>query len=163
MSKQLVLADYSNQDFLSAAIDASSIATKKIAVVTSQWNTEITSALKDGAISKLRDSGIHTENITICDVPGSYELIYGASKYANLGYDAVICLGCVIQGETKHFDFICHAVANGIANVSIKHNIPVAFGVLTTDNLEQARERVGGKHGHKGEEAALTVLQLLLN
>ena len=157
------MADYSNQDFLKQAIDASSLVGCKIAVVTSQWNTEITTALKEGALSTLRKSGIDEECITICDVPGSYELIYGANKYAVQGYDAVICLGCVIQGETKHFDFICDAVANGIANVTIEHNIPVAFGVLTTDNLDQARERVGGKHGHKGEEAALTVLQLLLN
>ena len=107
-------------------------------------------------------SGIDPESIVEWDVPGTYELIYAANKLAFDGCDAIICLGCVIQGETRHFDFICDAVANGIANVSIKHNKPVAFGVLTTDNQQQALERSGGKHGHKGEEAAATVLRLLL-
>jgi 6,7-dimethyl-8-ribityllumazine synthase len=130
-------------------------------VVTALWNTAITGKLKTGALSTLVDAGIPIENIQLWDVPGSYELIYGANKLATDGYDAVICLGVVIQGETRHFDFICDAVANGIANVTIKHNIPVAFGLLTTDTQEQALERSGGTHGHKGEEAAWTVLKLL--
>ena len=154
------MADYSNQNFLHERLDASSL-NKKIAVVTAKWNSEVTSKLKEGALRTLREAGIPEEHIHVWDVPGTYELIYAANQCAQK-YDAVICLGCVIQGETRHFDFICDAVSNGLANVTIKHNKPVAFGVLTTDNQQQALERSGGKHGHKGEEAAHTILQLLL-
>ena len=154
------MADYSSQTFLNEKINLPHT-DFKVGVVTALWNIAITGVLKSGAVNTLLDAGIPEENITIWDVPGSYELIYGANKLATDGYDAVICLGVVIQGETRHFDFICDAVANGIANVTIKHNIPVAFGLLTTDNQEQAVERSGGKHGHKGEEAAWTVLKLL--
>ena len=156
------MADYSNQHFLTEPIDASSISDSRIGVITALWNSEVTSKLKEGAITTLIKSGIDPDNIVQWDVPGTYELIYAANKLAYDGCDAIICLGCVIQGETRHFDFICDAVANGIANVSIKHNKPVAFGVLTTENQQQALERSGGKHGHKGEEAAATVLRLLL-
>jgi 6,7-dimethyl-8-ribityllumazine synthase len=152
------MADYSSQTFLNEEIRLPHT-NFKIGVVTALWNSEITSKLKAGALDTLQKAGI--TNITVWDVPGSYELIYGANKLASEGFDAVICLGVVIQGETRHFDFICDAVANGIANVTIQHNIPVAFGLLTTDNQEQAVERSGGKHGHKGEEAAWTVLKLL--
>ena len=154
------MADYANQNFLDERINLND-PDLRIGVVTALWNTAVTGKLKEGALSTLLDSGISKENIKIWDVPGSYELVYGANKLASEGYNAVICLGVVIQGETRHFDFICDAVANGIANVSIKHNIPIAFGVLTTDNQEQALERSGGKHGHKGKEAAWTVLKLL--
>jgi 6,7-dimethyl-8-ribityllumazine synthase len=154
------MADYGSQTFLNEKINLPHT-NFRVGVVTALWNTEITSKLKTGALSTLVDAGIPIENIKLWDVPGSYELIYGANKLATDGYDAVICLGVVIQGETRHFDFICDAVANGIANVTIKHNIPVAFGLLTTDTQEQALERSGGTHGHKGEEAAWTVLKLL--
>ena len=154
------MADYGSQTFLNEKINLPHT-NFKVGVVTALWNTAITSKLKTGALSTLVDAGIPIENIQLWDVPGSYELIYGANKLATDGYDAVICLGVVIQGETRHFDFICDAVANGIANVTIKHNIPVAFGLLTTDTQEQALERSGGTHGHKGEEAAWTVLKLL--
>jgi 6,7-dimethyl-8-ribityllumazine synthase len=154
------MADYGSQTFLNEKINLPHT-NFKVGVVTALWNTAITGKLKTGALSTLVDAGIPIENIQLWDVPGSYELIYGANKLATDGYDAVICLGVVIQGETRHFDFICDAVANGIANVTIKHNIPVAFGLLTTDTQEQALERSGGTHGHKGEEAAWTVLKLL--
>ena len=152
------MADYSSQTFLNEEIRLPHT-NFKIGVVTALWNSEITSKLKAGALDTLQKAGI--TNITVWDVPGSYELIYGANKLASEGVDAVICLGVVIQGETRHFDFICDAVANGIANIIIQHNIPVAFGLLTTENQQQAVERSGGKHGHKGEEAAWTVLKLL--
>lgn len=130
-------------------------------IVVSQWNTEITEALYRGAYEFLLHHGVEEENITPVQVPGSYELIAGADLMLTLKkVDAVICLGCVIQGETRHFDFICDAVANGLAQVGIKHNKPVIFGVLTTDNLQQAQERAGGKHGNKGEEAAATAIQM---
>tara|TARA_B110000285_G_scaffold158004_1_gene176300 strand:- start:4882 stop:5349 length:468 start_codon:yes stop_codon:yes gene_type:complete len=152
------MADYSSQNFLNEEIRLPHT-NFRIGVVTALWNSEITSKLKAGALDTLQKAGI--TNITVWDVPGSYELVYAANKLASEGVDAVICLGVVIQGETRHFDFICDAVANGIANIIIQHNIPVAFGLLTTDNQQQAAERSGGKHGHKGEEAAWTVLKLL--
>lgn len=155
------MADYANQHFLHEKIDASVLGDVRVAVITAKWNSEVTSKLKEGAIQTLRNSGLQNEQIHIWDVPGTYELVYAANNLAPQ-CDAIICLGCVIQGETRHFDFICDSVANGLINVSLKHDKPVAFGVLTTDNLQQALERSGGNHGHKGEEAATTILQLLL-
>jgi 6,7-dimethyl-8-ribityllumazine synthase len=131
----------------------------RFGIVVSQWNAEVTGALYDGAYNALIKHGALTENIIDIRVPGSFELTSGADiLLASKNIDAVICLGCVIQGETRHFDFICNAVANGITNVSVKHNKPVIFGVLTTDNLQQAKDRAGGKHGNKGEEAAATAI-----
>lgn len=133
----------------------------KFAIVVSQWNAEITGALLNGAIDGVLKNGGSEDNIEILEVPGSYELISGADiALRNKNFDAVICLGCVIQGETRHFDFICNAVANGISNVAIKYNKPVIFGVLTTYNVQQAVDRAGGKHGNKGEEAAITAIQM---
>ena len=131
----------------------------RFGIVVSQWNAEVTGALYDGARNELIKHGVLIENINAIQVPGSFELTSGADLFlASQELDAVICLGCVIQGETRHFDFICNAVANGITNVSLKHNKPVVFGVLTTDNLQQAKDRSGGKHGNKGEEAAVTAI-----
>lgn len=133
----------------------------KFAIVVAQWNANVTGPLLSGAVDGLIRYGAEDSDIEVIEVPGSYELISGADiVLRNSKFDAVICLGCVIQGETKHFDFICDAVANGIANTAIKYNKPVIFGVLTTDNLEQALERSGGKHGNKGEEAAITAIQM---
>ena len=131
-------------------------------IVVSEWNEEITEALYDGAYSALLANTAKPENIFKRYVPGSYELTLGSQFFAETKkVDAVIALGCVIQGETRHFDFICDAVANGIANVNIKYNIPVIFGVLTPDNQEQAKDRAGGKHGNKGVEAAITAIKML--
>ena len=133
----------------------------KFAVIVSQWNSQVTGALLEGALLGLKQHGAAEADIDIIQVPGSYELISGTDiALRNQAFDAIICLGCVIQGETRHFDFICDAVANGIANVGLKYNKPVIFGVLTTDNLEQALDRAGGKHGNKGEEAAITAIQM---
>ena len=133
----------------------------KFSIVVSQWNAQVTGALLNGAIDGILKNGGLQADIDVIEVPGSYELISGADiVLRNKDIDAVICLGCVIQGETRHFDFICDAVANGISNVAIKYNKPVIFGVLTTDNLEQALDRAGGKHGNKGEEAAITAIQM---
>ncbi|WP_156305794.1 6,7-dimethyl-8-ribityllumazine synthase [Sphingobacterium endophyticum] len=135
----------------------------KFAIVVSQWNAQITGALLNGAYQGLLDHGATEENIELIEVPGSYELISGSDiALRNKDLDAVITLGCVIQGETRHFDFICDAVANGVANVGLKYNKPVIFGVLTTDNEQQALDRAGGKHGNKGEEAAITAIQMAL-
>lgn len=134
----------------------------RIAVVAAEWNAEITDAMLHGAYETLVKHGVGEDNIMVYRVPGTFELTSAAdmllAKRCDL--DAVICIGCVIQGETRHFDFICESVANGLANVSIKHSKPVIFSVLTTNNMEQARERSGGKHGNKGVEGAVTALKM---
>ncbi len=131
-------------------------------IVVSEWNAEITNALLKGAVDTLSNAGVTAERIIIRMVPGTFELPSGAQfLFETEEIDAVICLGCVIQGETRHFDFICNATANGIMRVALDYNAPVIFGVLTTDNMEQARDRSGGKHGNKGVEAAVTALKML--
>jgi 6,7-dimethyl-8-ribityllumazine synthase len=135
---------------------------KRFALVVSEWNSEITDSLFSGAYDILVKNGAKKENIIRKNVPGSFELSLGAQWVAeDKSIDAVICLGCVIQGDTKHFDFICEAVAQGITNVSLKYNKPVIFGVLTTNTHQQAIDRAGGKHGNKGDEAAITAIKML--
>ncbi len=134
----------------------------KFGIVVSEWNEEVTAALAEGAMQTLKKHGCPEANIHVLTVPGSFELIYGsrlaAEKYA---LDAVIALGCVIQGETRHFDFICQGVTHGIAELNLEYDIPFIFGVLTTKNQQQARERSGGKHGNKGDEAAITAIKMV--
>lgn len=133
-----------------------------IGIVVSEWNDEITDALAQGAIEELSKNGIPEENIVIKYVPGTFELALGAQYLIDKSFvDAVICLGCVIQGETRHFDFICNASANAIAQLNLESDSPVVFGVLTTDNLQQAKDRSGGKHGNKGVEAGITALKMI--
>lgn len=133
----------------------------RFGIVVAEWNHEITGALYQGAYDSLVKYGAKEENILSYQVPGSFELTSGAELLLKKGgFDAVICLGCVIQGETRHFDFICDAVANGVSNVSIKYSKPVIFGVLTTDNHQQAFDRAGGKYGNKGDEAAVTAIKM---
>jgi 6,7-dimethyl-8-ribityllumazine synthase len=135
---------------------------KIFAIVVSEWNTDVTHALYTGAYDTLLKYGAKEENIISAKVPGSFELSLGAQKMAQqTNIDAVICLGCVIQGETRHFDFICQAVADGITNVSLKFDKPVIFGVLTPNTQDQALDRAGGKHGNKGDEAAITAIKML--
>lgn len=134
----------------------------RFGIVYSEWNYEITNALKEGAVKTLLQNGALEENIIIKEVPGSFELTLGAQYMAEFAtVDAIICLGCVIQGETRHFDFICDAVAKGITDLNIKYNMPFIFGVLTPDNQQQALDRAGGKHGNKGDEAAVTAIKML--
>lgn len=131
-------------------------------IVWSEWNEEITGALRDGAVKTLEHYGVKSENILIKAVPGSFELTLGAQYMAeNTDVDAVICIGCVIQGETRHFDFICQAVAQGITDLNREYNMPFIFGVLTPDNQQQALDRAGGKHGNKGDEAAITAIKMV--
>ncbi len=134
----------------------------RFGIVWSEWNHDVTAALRDGAIKTLKAAGAKEENIIVKEVPGSFELTLGAqymAEHANV--DAIICIGCVIQGETRHFDFICDAVAKGITNLNIKYSKPVIFGVLTPNNQQQALDRSGGKHGNKGDEAAITAIKML--
>ena len=138
------------------------VSSKKIAIVVSEWNEEITGSLHEGAYQSLIQNGIQKENILSLSVPGSYELSFGAQKMAQKKeIDAVICLGCVIQGETRHFEFICQSVSQGLKDVALKFDKPVIFGVLTTDTYQQALDRAGGKYGNKGDEAAITALKML--
>ncbi len=138
-------------------------ASTQVGIIVSQWNSEITDALYEGARAALLTSGIKKKHIHVTTVPGSFELPLAAQWLAdNKRIDAVIALGCVIKGDTPHFDYICQAVAQGIMTVNLKSGKPVAFGVLTTLNKSQALERAGGKLGNKGEEAAETVLRMLL-
>lgn len=135
---------------------------KKFAIVVAEWNEEITEALYEGAVASLLSNGVKKSNILRKTVPGSFELSLGGLWMAEeKGVDAVICLGCVIQGETPHFDYICQAVANGVTQAGLKTRKPVIFGVLTTLNKQQALDRAGGKYGNKGEEAALTAIKML--
>lgn len=134
----------------------------KFGIVVSEWNHEVTNALKEGALNTLLKHGALKEHLIVRYVPGSFELTLGAQYFSeHSDVDAIICLGCVIQGETRHFDFICDAVAKGITDVSIKYNLPVIFGVLTPNNQQQAIDRAGGKHGNKGDEAAITAIKML--
>ena len=122
-------------------------------IVVAEWNPEITGALLEGCVSTLERHGALPENIHVKTVPGSFELIYGAHQMTlNDGYDAVIVLGSVIRGETPHFDYICQGVTQGIARLNATNNIPVVYGLLTTNDLQQAKDRAGGRLGNKGDE-----------
>ena len=133
----------------------------KFGIVVSQWNNKITDGLYNGAFTTLIESGVSENNIEKIEVPGSFELIFGAKVLSRKDVDAIICLGSVIQGETKHFDYVCQAVSNGIKDLNISLNIPVIFGVLTDNTMEQAVNRSGGKHGNKGVEAAVTAINMV--
>jgi len=129
-------------------------------IVVSEWNVDITEGLYRGTIEALIECGADTNDIVRYNVPGSYELVFGAKIAAKKKPDAIICLGSVIQGETKHFDFVCNAVALGIKDLNVSLDIPVIFGVLTDNNMEQALNRSGGKYGNKGIEAAITAIKM---
>ncbi|MFD2521521.1 6,7-dimethyl-8-ribityllumazine synthase [Emticicia soli] len=138
------------------------VSQKKFAIVVAEWNSEITEALFEGAYKTLVDNGVQAENIVRANVPGSFELSFGSQVFAQKPeIDAVIAIGCVIQGETKHNDYINHAVAGGLTDVALKYNKPVIFGVLTPNNQQQALDRAGGIHGNKGDEAAITAIKML--
>jgi 6,7-dimethyl-8-ribityllumazine synthase len=130
-------------------------------LVVSQWNDTITSSLQEGAVTTLLKHKVQESNIKVWNVPGSFELIYGAKKAQSYNPDAVIVIGSVIQGQTKHFDFVCEAVSQGIKDLNVHSEVPVIFCVLTDNTLEQAQDRSGGKHGNKGVEAAVAALQMI--
>lgn len=153
--KKVNLSDYSKESVPSGK-------PYRIGIIHAEWNSNITDALTDGAYNTLIEHGVDKDHITKIAVPGTFELTTAADLMltTNSQFDALICIGCVIQGETRHFDFICDAVSNGLTNVSLKHGKPVIFSVLTTNNMEQAQERAGGKHGNKGIEGAVTALKM---
>ena len=130
-------------------------------IVVSEWNPEITGALLEGAVNTLEKHGAIPENIHVKTVPGSFELIYGAHQMVlNGGYDALIVLGSVIKGDTPHFDYICQGVTTGIARLNTTSEIPIIYGLLTTENLQQALDRAGGKLGNKGDECAVDAIKM---
>lgn len=134
----------------------------EIGIVVSEWNDRITDSLLNGAKESLIEHGVQEQNIKVHYVPGSFELPLGAKwMLENTSVDAVICIGCIIQGETRHFDFIAQAVADGIMNVGLNSSKPVIFSVLTCNTMEQAEDRAGGKHGNKGVEGAVSALKML--
>jgi 6,7-dimethyl-8-ribityllumazine synthase len=134
----------------------------KFGIVVSEWNREVTEALLSGAVRTLRGAGCAEHNILIKYVPGTFELPLGAQFFAQYtDVDAVIALGCVVQGETRHFDYICSGATQGIVQLQIAWNMPIAFGVLTTNDMQQALDRAGGAHGNKGDEAAATVINMV--
>ena len=138
----------------------------RFGIVVSEWNAEITEGLWQGSFDALIDCGALKENIVRWNVPGTFELTYGAARmsksiYADSGMlDAIIVIGCVIQGETKHFDFVCEGVTQGIKDLNLNGDIPVIFCVLTDNNRQQSIDRSGGKHGNKGTEAAITAIKM---
>lgn len=134
----------------------------RIAIVVAQWNGDITAPLCDGAVTSLIDSSIPKENISVFHVPGAFELTYAAARLnSTKNYDAVIVLGCVIRGDTSHYDHICDGVAQGITHLNAQGECPVIFGLITTENKQQAIDRSGGILGNKGSEAAVTALQMI--
>lgn len=133
-----------------------------VAICYSEWNSQITHALRDGAKEQLLRSGISDDRIALFSVPGAFELTHAAALCLEKEiYDAVIVLGCVIRGETSHYDLICQAVAEGITSLNLEARIPVIFGLVTTENQQQALDRSGGKLGNKGQEAAVAALQMI--
>ncbi len=133
----------------------------RFGIVVADWNHEVTLRLLEGTLRTLKEHGATEKNIVTRHVPGSFELTLGAqflAEYDDL--DAIICLGCIIQGETPHFTYICQSVTHGITELNLEYNIPFIFGVLTTLNLDQALERSGGRHGNKGDEAAITAIRM---
>jgi len=151
------LRNLSEYDF-SKVPDASNMC---FGIVVAEWNPEITGKLLEGCVSTLEKHGTLPENIHVKTVPGSFELIYGAHQMClNGGYDAVIILGCVIRGDTPHFDYICEGVTYGIARLNAKSEIPVIYGLLTTNDLQQAEDRSGGCLGNKGDECAVVAIKM---
>ncbi len=133
----------------------------RFGIVVSEWNPKITEGLFNGAMKALLDCGARKENIIRWDVPGSFELTFGCKKMiADQTVDVVIAIGSVVQGETKHFDFVCSATAQGIKDLNVLTNTPVIFCVLTDNTMQQAIDRSGGKHGNKGAEAAIAAIKM---
>lgn len=133
----------------------------KFGIVVSEWNDNITGALLEGARQTLLRHEVSEEDIKIMTVPGSFELIYGSAQMVQTDVDAVIAIGCVVRGDTPHFDYICAGATQGLAHLNATQDKPVIYGLITTNNMEQAEERCGGKHGNKGDECAVTAIKMV--
>lgn len=129
------------------------------AVVVAKWNSRVTGALRDGALDVFQKAGAKPDKIKVIEVPGTVELVYAAAKVMKK-YDAVIVIGCVIRGDTPHFDYVCQHTTQGVSMLNAKGETPVIFGVLTTENLQQAEDRAGGCLGNKGAEAAVAAIEM---
>jgi 6,7-dimethyl-8-ribityllumazine synthase len=156
-------ADQNLSDHAKVDLNASDL---HVAVVYAAWNPAITESMRDAAVSTLKDHGFGDDQIAVLKVPGSFELPHAAQLAIEApdeseSPDAVICIGCIIKGDTRHDEFIAQAVAQGLTRVSLEYGTPVIFGVLTTENQQQAEDRAGGKHGNKGAEAAFTALEMM--
>ena len=135
----------------------------RIGIVVSEWNNEITSVLTEGCLKTLKDAGVKNKNVIQLNVPGSFELPSAAKMLVeHKKVDAVICLGTIIKGETRHDEYLAQAVAKGIMDLNLRYNIPFIFGVLTCETMEQASDRAGGRHGNKGVEAAATAVKMIM-
>lgn len=133
----------------------------KFGIVVSEWNHNVTGVLLEGACNTLRTNGVADENIKILTVPGSFELVYGASQMVKAGVDAVIAIGCVVRGDTPHFDYICEGTTYGLARLNATQEVPVIYGLITTNDMQQALDRCGGKMGNKGDECAVTAIKMV--
>lgn len=133
-----------------------------IGIVVAEWNKSITERLLEGACNTLEKHGVKSSNIVIGRVPGSVELTFGAKRLAeSKELDAIIILGCVVKGDTPHFDYVCDSVTLGTTELNLMYDIPFIFGLLTTENMQQAEDRAGGKYGNKGDEAAITAIKMI--
>lgn len=135
--------------------------TLKIGVVTARWNSEVTYKLEAGALAALKEMGCPDDNISMIRVPGAFEVPLAVQGLMDAGCDGVVALGAVIRGETSHYDYVCNAVERGCTEIQLKTKRPVGFGILTTENDEQAEDRAGGKHGNKGYEAAQVTVEMV--
>jgi 6,7-dimethyl-8-ribityllumazine synthase len=134
----------------------------RFGVVVSEWNPQVTERLLDGVYATLQKAGVTPDQIVIQHVPGSFELVYGAKLLAErCSVDAVIVLGAVVRGGTPHFDYVCQGVTQGVTQLNVSQEIPIIFGLLTTDTMQQAEDRAGGIHGNKGDEAAITAIKMV--
>ena len=134
----------------------------KLGIIVSEWNEEVTGALLEGAYNTLLKHGVKAEDIIVKTVPGSFELIYGsAAMIEDTDVDAVIAIGCVVRGDTPHFDYVCAGTTQGIAHLNATCDVPVIYGLITTNNMEQAEDRAGGKLGNKGDEGAITAIKMV--
>jgi 6,7-dimethyl-8-ribityllumazine synthase len=134
----------------------------RFGIVVSEWNNNITGALLQGAYDTLTKHGASEEDITVMTVPGSFELVFGASQMVKSGkMDAVIAIGCVVRGDTPHFDYICEGTTQGLASLNERFDVPVIYGLLTCNNMEQAQDRAGGTLGNKGDECAVTAIKMV--
>jgi 6,7-dimethyl-8-ribityllumazine synthase len=144
-------------------VNASSLDHFSFTIITAEWNNSITFTLEAGCINTLKQNSVIDDNIRVIRVPGSWELI-SAARWATQRHQngAVICIGAVIKGDTPHFEYICQGLTSGLAQLNTQQDIPVIYGVLTVNTMEQAEERCGGKHGNKGDEAAFTAIKMAL-
>lgn len=156
----MATASYNLQDMMARPVPSG--AGMRVGIVVSEWNSNITEDLLSGCIGTLKEMGVKGDEIVVHSVPGSFELIFASRRLAESGLvDAVIAIGCIIRGDTPHFEYISQGVTQGLSELNLRGSVPVVFGLLTTNNIEQAEERSGGLLGNKGSEYALTAIKMI--